>query len=142
MQQQKTKVRTDVFESSSRPGTKYETTMWSDGSFSCTCPAWRFKKEGQPRDCRHIQEVERIAKTKFDDKIPVISAEEYAAMLGARPPVRTQRTRREAWVAPAPRSIAEATGVPSPKPAPAPVKPQQQPEPKADRLIRRIQFED
>jgi len=42
----------------------YTTKQNTDGSLSCNCPAWRFKKGDAPRTCKHVREVEAQAKPK------------------------------------------------------------------------------
>ena len=34
----------------------YKVIMYDDGSFSCNCPSWIFKR-GEVRGCKHIEEV-------------------------------------------------------------------------------------
>ena len=41
------------FKSKSRPGVKYTTQINSDGSVTCDCPGWVFKKKGKERGCSH-----------------------------------------------------------------------------------------
>lgn len=35
--------------------TKYLTILWSDGTYSCNCPAWCMRKAGKARDCKHCK---------------------------------------------------------------------------------------
>ena len=35
----------------------YETVIWSDGSISCNCPGWIFKRAGRDRTCKHTRQV-------------------------------------------------------------------------------------
>lgn len=37
-------------------GKEYQITEYSDGSFSCNCPAWIFHR-GQRVDCKHIRDL-------------------------------------------------------------------------------------
>ena len=34
---------------------KYETVVYRDGSTSCNCPGWVFKRRDQPRECKHTR---------------------------------------------------------------------------------------
>lgn len=31
--------------------------LWSDGNITCDCNGWVFKREGKPRECRHVREL-------------------------------------------------------------------------------------
>jgi len=46
---------------SSHGTTIYETLLYADGSTSCNCPAWVFRKAGRPRGCRHTRKAEPFA---------------------------------------------------------------------------------
>lgn len=50
-----------VFASESTPGKSYQTLVYIDGSMSCDCPGWKFKKkttaDGE-RTCRHLRDIE------------------------------------------------------------------------------------
>jgi len=58
-------VREWEVESESTPGKFYVVTMWLQekgqmkaGSFSCTCPAWRFQRRAvSDRVCKHVKGV-------------------------------------------------------------------------------------
>lgn len=42
----------------SEPGGKaWTVSRWEDGTYSCNCPAWTFKREGQVRGCKHVNGV-------------------------------------------------------------------------------------
>jgi hypothetical protein len=47
-----------VFTSESSPGKQYQTLVYVDGSTSCECPGWKFKKRitatGE-RTCKHVR---------------------------------------------------------------------------------------
>lgn len=45
--------------SSSNPSKTYETILYVDGSTSCNCRGWTFKKEGQERTCTHTRMVDQ-----------------------------------------------------------------------------------
>jgi hypothetical protein len=49
-----------LFLSESSPDKKYETMQYEDGSTSCNCKGWTFKKKsaGGMRSCRHTRLVE------------------------------------------------------------------------------------
>lgn len=42
-------------ESTSRPGVRYVVAMTSDGTMSCSCPAWIYNRSRA--DCKHIRQV-------------------------------------------------------------------------------------
>ncbi len=42
---------------SSSSGKVYVVKQDQDGNLSCDCPAWRFKKPGQERSCKHTEAV-------------------------------------------------------------------------------------
>lgn len=50
-------VKTWRYRSKSNPNRWYEVRLNPDGSLSCNCPAWVFKKKGKPRTCRHVEDV-------------------------------------------------------------------------------------
>ena len=43
--------------SSSNPRVMHVIKQWNDGSYSCNCPGWVFKKKSQSRDCAHIRSL-------------------------------------------------------------------------------------
>lgn len=43
---------------SSSNSTTYETTLEEDGTLSCNCPGFIFKKKGQTRGCKHTRQIE------------------------------------------------------------------------------------
>lgn len=46
------------FKSKSNPTRKpYQTKVWWDGTVSCNCPRWIFKRAGQDRNCPHCEDV-------------------------------------------------------------------------------------
>lgn len=50
-----------IFESDSSPGKTYQTLVYVDGSTSCECPGWKFKRKTTPdgeRTCKHVRYVE------------------------------------------------------------------------------------
>lgn len=49
---------------SSRGTTTYETVLYGDGSTSCSCPGWVFKKSAQDRGCKHTRQVEEFARQR------------------------------------------------------------------------------
>lgn len=49
-------MTTWTYPSKSGPGT-YTTTLHDNGKFECDCKGFRIKREGQPRKCRHIEDV-------------------------------------------------------------------------------------
>jgi hypothetical protein len=52
-----------TFSSSSTPGKKYTVLQGPKGGLSCNCPRFIFKRRGEERSCRHVQEVQtRLAR--------------------------------------------------------------------------------
>jgi hypothetical protein len=45
-----------LFESSSAPGKVYQTLLYVDGTTSCECPGWKFKR-ATVRTCKHVRFV-------------------------------------------------------------------------------------
>lgn len=44
--------------SDSRPGVTYEITKHANGSWSCSCPAWRNQRaDNMQRRCKHMEQV-------------------------------------------------------------------------------------
>lgn len=43
---------------SSSGSTTYETTLDDEGTLSCNCPGFIFKKKGQERSCKHTRQIE------------------------------------------------------------------------------------
>ena len=43
---------------SSSGSTTYETVLEEDGTLSCNCPGFIFKKKGQARGCKHTRQIE------------------------------------------------------------------------------------
>ena len=50
--------KTWTFASNSNPSKTYETILYEDGTTSCNCRGWTFKKDGQERTCTHTRKVE------------------------------------------------------------------------------------
>jgi len=42
---------------SSNGHTKYCTVLWDDGTYSCNCPGWSFKRGPGDRKCKHTKEA-------------------------------------------------------------------------------------
>jgi hypothetical protein len=54
------------FRSDSKPSKKpYETLLYTDGSLSCNCPRWIFKRSGESRNCWHCDEVRDSIRTIY-----------------------------------------------------------------------------
>lgn len=50
-----------IFRSESSAGKEYETLQYADGTTSCNCPGWRFKKKTTAtgdRTCKHTREID------------------------------------------------------------------------------------
>jgi hypothetical protein len=84
--------------SESTPNKEYKVSQKPDGSFSCSCPAWKFKHAPRP-DCKHIIGI-KTSETKIDHD----ALKEYKrkikitpAMAAATPeePVFLLQTRRK-----------------------------------------------
>lgn len=52
----KTIVTTFIFESESNPEKVYQTLQMNDGTVTCDCPGYRFKRTAE-RTCRHLRLV-------------------------------------------------------------------------------------
>ncbi len=52
------KLRVWENRSHSNPDKSYETIQWSNGEITCNCRGWIFPKNGNPRTCRHVRDVE------------------------------------------------------------------------------------
>ena len=52
-----TKQQTWHFRSKSNPSKTYETVKWSDGIWSCNCPAWIYRVVDGMRICRHVESL-------------------------------------------------------------------------------------
>lgn len=64
-----------VFESESNCEKIYQTLIYDNGSLSCDCPGWRFKRNAL-RTCKHVRLVEagcadRQCKARKDYRNPV-----------------------------------------------------------------------
>lgn len=69
-----------VFESDSTPGKTYQAMQYVDGSTSCECPGWVFKRKtvnGQ-RTCKHTRYIDIGMANRHAVKVM-----EYAAVAGA-----------------------------------------------------------
>lgn len=50
-----------IFESESSPGKTYQTLVYVDGSMSCECPGWKFKRKtaaNGDRTCKHVRDID------------------------------------------------------------------------------------
>lgn len=84
-----------VFESESTPGKDYQTLLYVDGTTSCECPGWKFKRKTTPsgdRTCRHVRDVDAGLANRHAKKVV-----EYATATTARKP---QRAMESATLAP------------------------------------------
>ena len=64
---------------SSAGATTYETTLETDGTLSCNCPGFIFKKKGQVRGCKHTRQITPFVNSILDG---FITAQEVAERLG------------------------------------------------------------
>lgn len=48
-----------VFQSDSNPAKTYQCLQYTDGTTSCDCPGWKFKRAsmGNERSCKHVRYV-------------------------------------------------------------------------------------
>lgn len=75
-----------IFESESTPGKTYQTLLYMDGTTSCECPGWKFKRKTTPegdRTCRHVRDVDSGMANRHAVKVV-----EYATATTARKPQR------------------------------------------------------
>jgi hypothetical protein len=71
-----------AFESSKARGGQiiyYETRLLPNGTLSCNCPGWLFKKTGENRSCKHTKRVEGevagiMKKFKKGEALPQLEA--------------------------------------------------------------------
>lgn len=50
-----------IFASESSPGKTYQSLLYIDGSTSCECPGWKFKRKTTPngdRTCKHVRFID------------------------------------------------------------------------------------
>jgi hypothetical protein len=63
-------------------GGKWKVSLKRDGTYACSCPAWKFAKAPKP-DCRHIQTIKEIpASTSTSPKRIVLANVEQVTPLG------------------------------------------------------------
>jgi len=58
------------YPSASSPGKVYTVSVDEEGSLSCNCPAWTFKKR-DVRTCKHVQDYERNGEPVKPAPVPV-----------------------------------------------------------------------
>jgi hypothetical protein len=51
-------AKTYFFSSDSDPDKTYQTQLYADGTTSCDCRGWTFKRGTGPRSCKHTRFVE------------------------------------------------------------------------------------
>lgn len=85
---------------SSHGTTTYETLLLKDGSLSCNCPAWVFKR-GEERRCRHITLYEDEAQDllehpdqRFQPRTPTRRTSTPAPSRSSDPPLAPTQRRR------------------------------------------------
>jgi hypothetical protein len=68
---------------SSSGATKYEITLYRNGTFWCECGAWRFTKKGESRTCPHWRRLESEVAQILAEKEPrpAISVRQAAAAI-------------------------------------------------------------
>jgi hypothetical protein len=92
-----------VFESSSSPGTKYTTFLYSDGSKSCNCKGWtrRTLSDGS-RSCKHTEQVDRMSpadRRQEAERARSMPGEVSASVNAVPPPEETKVRRKFNWKA-------------------------------------------
>ena len=68
---------------SSNGYTIYTAVAWADGSTSCNCPGWVFKKKNKPQSCKHSKEVSLFVVGTVPvtaDELVVIEVEQEQSM--------------------------------------------------------------
>ncbi len=92
-----------VFSSDSSPGKTYQTLQYSDGSTSCECPGWKFKKKVTPggdRTCKHVRDIDAGLAERHAMKFVIYS--QAAPRKTARP--NLTKTATQGTLAPRPGS--------------------------------------
>ena len=80
-----------VFESESSPGKTYQALQYVDGTSTCDCPGWRFKRKTLPdgqRTCRHVRDID--AGIARNHAVKVIDYATPAPRPTIRPSVRSR----------------------------------------------------
>jgi hypothetical protein len=96
-----------IFASSSGSNT-YETLQYTDGSTSCNCRGWTFKRDGKERQCKHTRMVEHgiadrncvsvIDKQARTERNPSVKVQAPAKTVAETAPVMEKvRTRKIVW---------------------------------------------
>ena len=83
----KTPETTWQMPSSSNPSKSYETIKYTDGTTSCDCRGWTFKKMGQERTCRHTRLVDQGIADQHAKSVwhnPALAASKAAAKVDPR----------------------------------------------------------
>jgi hypothetical protein len=98
-------VRSWIFGSDSNPSHSYETLQYADGSTSCNCRGWTFKREGQERQCKHTRMVEHgvadshcqsvLDKTQTGARHPAVR--DQIPKTKAKPVLTKIKTRKINW---------------------------------------------
>lgn len=57
-----TKTVLKKYPSKSKKGVFYEIRVGKDGRVYCTCPVWKFKKEGR-RTCKHLRDFSYVVRS-------------------------------------------------------------------------------
>lgn len=50
-----TATKVDTFTHKGSRPQPYKVVKWNDGSLTCDCPGWVYKKADKPRDCKHVR---------------------------------------------------------------------------------------
>lgn len=72
-----------VFQSDSNPNKQYQTLQYVNGTTSCECPGWKFKRPGNQRLCKHTRWVDAGLANQHAIKVT-----EYSVVTTKRTPQR------------------------------------------------------
>ncbi len=93
-----------AFSSESSPGKTYQTLLYTDGSTSCECPGWKFKRKlaGGGRTCKHVRDIDCGLAERHAVSFVIYS---QAAPRSTRPPLSTKtETGTQGGLSPRPGS--------------------------------------
>ena len=71
------------FESESTPGKVYTARIMQDGKAMCDCRGWTIRKRGQPRFCKHVEELLAGRPTRSDGEFHFLYTGAYTDKEGA-----------------------------------------------------------
>ncbi len=112
---------------SSSGSTTYETTLDNEGTLSCNCPGFIFKKKGQERGCKHTRQIEPYAERVRAGSVTAEQVGVWLGISGATPA--------------APKSVSPLGNAANPSPTSSPQPPSSLP-PLTERKGRKFDFEE